>query len=189
MVFAMPVNAPNLITICRILLVPLTIWLMLSGAFAFAFGAFILAGLSDAVDGFLARRFQLQTELGEILDPIADKALLVSIFVALGILGHLPAWLVILVATRDVLIVGAVVISWFMERPVPMKPLWISKVNTTGQILLAGATLAALGFGLDLELLLAAGIVITAALTTASGAIYLRNWTRHMSGGQGGETP
>lgn len=187
MVIVMPVNAPNLITICRILLVPLTIWLMLSGAFAFAFGAFILAGLSDAVDGFLARRFQLQTELGEILDPIADKALLVSIFVALGILGHLPAWLVILVATRDVLIVGAVVISWFMERPVPTKPLWISKVNTTGQILLAGTTLAALGFGLELELLLAAGIVITAALTTASGAIYLRNWTRHMSGGRGGE--
>jgi cardiolipin synthase len=189
MLLAMPVNAPNLITICRILLVPVTIWLILSGAYVLAFGAFILAGLSDAVDGFLARRFRLQTELGEILDPIADKALLVSIFVALGIQEHLPAWLVILVATRDVLIVGAVVISWFMERPVPMKPLWISKVNTTGQILLAGATLATLGFGLDVGLLLAAGIVATAALTAASGAIYLRNWTRHMSGSQGEKIP
>lgn len=186
---AMPVNAPNLITICRILLVPLTIWLILSNSYAFAFGAFILAGLSDAVDGFLARRFKLQTELGEILDPIADKALLVSIFVALGVLGHLPAWLVILVASRDVLIVGAVVISWIMGRPVPMKPLWISKVNTTAQILLAGATLAALGFSLEIERLLNAGIAATAALTAASGAVYLRNWTRHMSNGSSGENP
>lgn len=185
----MPVNAPNLITIFRILLVPLTIWLILSNSYAFAFGAFILAGLTDAIDGFLARRFNLQTELGEILDPIADKALLVSIFVALGILGHLPTWLVILVASRDVLIIGAVVISWIMDRPVPMKPLWISKVNTTGQILLAGAALAALGFGLEMGPLFNAGIAATAALTAASGAFYLRNWTRHMSSDQGGENP
>lgn len=185
----MPVNAPNLITIFRILLVPLTIWLILSSSYAFAFGVFILAGLTDAIDGFLARRFNLQTELGEILDPIADKALLVSIFVALGVLGHMPAWLVILVASRDVLIIGAVVISWIMGRPVPMKPLWISKVNTTGQILLAGAALAALGFGLEMRPLFNAGIAATAALTVASGAIYLRNWTRHMSNGRSGEIP
>ncbi len=185
----MPVNAPNFVTICRILLVPLTIWLILSSSFAIAFGVFIFAGLSDAVDGFLARRYKLQTELGEILDPIADKALLVSIFVALGMLERLPAWLVILVVTRDVLIIGAVVISWFMERPVPMKPLWISKVNTTSQILLAGATLAALGFDLEMQRVLDVGVAVTAVLTAASGALYLRNWTRHMSAGSGEMLP
>jgi cardiolipin synthase (CMP-forming) len=180
----MPVNAPNLITICRILLVPITVWLILSSAFDFAFGVFVLAGLTDAVDGFLARRFQLQTDLGAMLDPIADKALLVSIFVALGTLGHLPAWLVILVVTRDILIIGAVVISWVMDRPIPMKPLWISKVNTAGQIILAGATLATLGFSYELGRLLATGIGLTAALTAASGAIYMRDWIRHMSSTQ-----
>jgi cardiolipin synthase len=185
----MHVNIPNLITIFRILLVPLTVWLILSEAFHFAFMAFIIAGLSDAVDGFLARRFRLQTELGEVLDPIADKALLVSIFVALGSLGHLPVWLVILVTSRDVLIVGAVVISWFMARPVAMRPLLISKINTTGQIVLACAVLASLGFGWRLGLLLDAGIAAIAALTAASGAVYMRDWVRHMSnGGKGTST-
>ena len=184
----MPMAIPNIITICRILLVPLTIWLIISNAYDFAFAAFILAGLSDAVDGYLARRFQLQTELGEILDPIADKALLVSIFVALGALGHLPVWLVILVASRDVLIVGAVVISWFMDKPIAMKPLWISKVNTTGQIALAGTVLADLGFGWQIGSLLEIGLVLIAALTAASGAIYMRDWVRHMSNG-GKDTP
>jgi cardiolipin synthase len=185
----MPVNVPNLITICRILLVPLTIWLILSDAHAIAFGVFVLAGLTDAVDGFLARRFQLQTELGAMLDPIADKALLVSIFVALGALGHLPAWLVILVVTRDILIVGAVVISWVMNQPIPVKPLRVSKVNTTGQIILAGATLASLGFAIDMRPLLDIGGVATAVLTALSGAFYMRDWIRHMSGtGQGGSS-
>jgi cardiolipin synthase len=179
----MPVNIPNFITILRILLVPFTVWLIITGSFHFAFATFVVAGLSDAIDGFLARRFHLQTDLGEVLDPIADKALLVSIFVALGALGHLPVWLVILVASRDVLIVGAVVISWFMDKPVVMRPLWISKVNTTGQIVLAGLVLASLGFGIDWKGLELVGFIVIAALTAVSGAIYMRDWVRHMSKG------
>ncbi len=176
----MPVSLPNIITILRILLVPLTVWLMIKGDFAKAFLAFIIAGISDGVDGYLARRFSLQTELGAYLDPLADKALLVSIFVVLGILQHIPDWLVILVVTRDVLIVGAVVLAWVMAKPMKMRPLWVSKVNTAAQIIFAGGMLAILGLGIHIEPLILSGIVAVSALTLASGALYMRDWLLHM---------
>jgi cardiolipin synthase (CMP-forming) len=177
----MPVNVPNFITICRILLVPVTIWLIINHAYGFAFAAFAIAGLSDAVDGLIARRFRLQTELGAYLDAIADKALLVSIFVSLGILAELPSWLVILVVTRDVLIVGAVVLAWLLDKPMEMRPSLLSKINTTGQIMLAVTVLAALAFDWQLGHLLTVGKAGVAALTFASGALYMRDWVKHMS--------
>ncbi len=88
-----------------------------------AFVLFLVAGVSDAVDGFLAKRFRMTTVLGSYLDPLADKALLVSIYVTLGINGQLPRWLVILVVSRDVMIVGGVMLSWLVGSPVKMKPL------------------------------------------------------------------
>jgi len=100
-------NLPNIITLARILLVPVTIWLIVSGEFGFAFLVFISAGIGDGIDGFIARRYNMKTQLGAYLDPLADKVLLVSIYISLGFLQHMPAWLVILVASRDVLIVGA----------------------------------------------------------------------------------
>jgi cardiolipin synthase (CMP-forming) len=181
----MSVNVPNFITICRILLVPVTIWLIISEAYGFAFLAFAVAGLSDAIDGLLARRFKLQTELGAYLDAIADKALLVSIFVSLGILAELPPWLVILVVTRDVLIVGAVVLSWLLEKPLAMRPSLISKVNTAGQILLVVSVLAALALRRELGGVLLAGELGVAVLTFASGALYMRDWVKHMSTANG----
>ena len=87
-------SLPNLITIGRILLVPLTIWLIVSGEYLLAFLAFIIAGISDGVDGFIAKRYDLKTQLGAYLDPLADKLLLVSIYVSLGLLHVMPAWLV-----------------------------------------------------------------------------------------------
>jgi cardiolipin synthase (CMP-forming) len=176
-----PVNLPNFITIIRILLVPFTIWLMISNAFGLAFVAFVLAGISDGVDGYIARRYNLKTDLGSYLDPLADKALLVSIFVVLGILQVIPTWLVILVATRDVLIIGAVILSWIMDKPMKMRPLPISKVNTTMQIIFAGVVLAMLGTDLNLEPVLISGISAVAVLTVASGALYMRDWMRHMA--------
>ena len=112
------INLPNAITIARILAVPLMIWLIVSGDYLAAFWVFVLAGISDGVDGFIAKRFGLQTELGAYLDPLADKLLLVSIFVSLGMLRVLPAWVVILVVSRDILIVGGQIIDgtgspWF----------------------------------------------------------------------------
>jgi cardiolipin synthase (CMP-forming) len=173
-------NFPNLITIMRILLVPLTIWFLISGYFTSAFLVFILAGISDGVDGYLARVTNNQTELGAYLDPLADKALLVSVYGALGIIKILPAWLVLIVITRDVLIIGGVILAWLIGQPLQMKPLWISKVNTVAQIAFVGLVLAALGLDFDVHVLLQFGTYVVAALTIASGAFYLRNWAKHV---------
>ena len=116
------INLPNAITIARILAVPLMIWLIVSGDYLAAFWIFVLAGISDGVDGFIAKRFGLQTELGAYLDPLADKLLLVSIFVSLGMLRVLPPWVVILVVSRDILIVGGVLLSKMINQPVRVQP-------------------------------------------------------------------
>ncbi len=176
-------NIPNLITIFRILLVPLTVWLLTTQSFMIAFIVFVIAGLSDGIDGFLARRFNWQSELGSYLDPLADKTLLVSIFVMLGILRFVPDWLVFLVVTRDIMIISAVMLSWLMDKPVSMQPLWISKVTTVGQIIFAGSALFLLGLEKDATNSLFAGSVIVAVLTVASGSLYLRNWLQHMNNG------
>lgn len=146
-----------------------------------AFVTFLVAGLSDAVDGFLAKRFSWQTELGAYLDPIADKALLVSIYVALGFYEYLPAWLVILVVSRDILIIGAILLSGMINRPVQMHPLPISKVNTAGQIILAALVLFDLSIGLNVTNLTTVIVWLVGLLTVASATAYLVTWFRHMS--------
>lgn len=174
-------SIPNIITLGRILLVPIIIWAIASNQMEIAFAIFVIAGVSDAVDGFLAKRFNMASELGALLDPLADKALLVSIFVTLGILGAVPIWLVILVVSRDIMIVGAVIVSWLFNKPVPMKPLLVSKLNTGAQVGFAALVLAALGFGFDsspYETFLMAAIAI---LTLVSVSFYLVEWVRHMS--------
>src|SRR3954467_5498508 len=142
-------SIPNLITLGRILLVPVVVWAIASNQMLFAFLLFAAAGISDAVDGFLAKRFGMTSELGAYLDPLADKVLIVSIYVSLGIAEALPRWLVILVVSRDLLIVGGVMFSWILGKPVSVKPHPGSKVNTVVQLLLVGLVLAALGFGFD----------------------------------------
>ncbi len=90
---------------------PIVFWLLLQGQTQMAFVLFVIAGISDGVDGFLAKRYGWTTELGAYLDPLADKLLIVSIFVALGVKGALPSWLVIAVVSRDILIVTGVVLA------------------------------------------------------------------------------
>ena len=109
------------------------------------------AGISDAVDGYLAKRFNWTTELGAYLDPLADKALIVSIYIALAVRGELPLWLVIAVVSRDILILLAVLLSWLLAQPVRIKPLAVSKLNTLAQIVLAATVLADGAFNLGLE--------------------------------------
>jgi cardiolipin synthase (CMP-forming) len=174
-------NIPNLITIGRILLVPITIWLLISEEFGLAFLTFILAGISDGVDGFLARRWKMQSELGAYLDPLADKALLVSVYAALGLIKVLPAWLVLIVITRDILIVGGVLLARVLDKPLAMKPLTISKINTAVQIAFAGLVLGVLSTNLNAKPILIIGTITVAALTILSGAFYLRDWTTHMN--------
>lgn len=160
---------------------PVIFWLVVSGQPRLAFLLFVVAGVSDGVDGYLAKRFGWQTELGAYLDPLADKLLLVSIFVALGVLGTLPSWLVIAVVSRDILIVAGVVLAWLLDHPMTIRPLWISKANTVAQIVLAATALASLGFELQLAPLLELFIWVTAGLTVLSMAAYVRQWMQHMS--------
>jgi cardiolipin synthase len=173
-------SIPNLITLARILSVPIMVWAIASGEMLFAFVLFAAAGISDAVDGFLAKRFGMASELGAYLDPLADKTLLVSIYVTLGIEGDIARWLVILVVSRDVMIVGAVMLSWLVGKPIAVKPLLVSKVNTAAQIVLVGLVLGSLGFGIGLGVLLTAATYVVAALTLISVGAYVREWVLHM---------
>jgi cardiolipin synthase len=175
-------NIPNLITLGRVILVPVVFWLLVSGKPQAAFVAFVLAGLSDAIDGYLAKRYGWTTELGAYLDPLADKLLIVSMFVALGVRDALPSWLVIAVVTRDFLIIAGVMLSWLLDHPVRIRPFAVSKANTLVQLLLLATVLADEGFALGLAGPRTVLIWLTAVLTLASLAAYLRAWLRHMSG-------
>lgn len=174
-------SIPNVITVLRFFLVPVVVWLIIDGELKLAFIAFAAAGATDALDGYLAKRFGWQTVLGAYLDPIADKVLLVSIYMVLGLFSHLPVWLVIAVVTRDIFIVGAFLLSWMLDRPIEVRPLFISKANTTGQIVLAALVLADLGFTLGLGALTTALVWITGILTILSAGAYMINWLRDMA--------
>jgi cardiolipin synthase len=137
--------------------------------------------VSDAVDGFIARRFDMRSEFGAYIDPIADKALLMSIYVTLSVAGILPSWLAIVVVSRDLMIVSAVMLSWVMQRPVEIKPLLVSKLNTAAQIGFAALILSTKAFGVDLLGFGDGAMAVVAALTVASAAAYLAGWLRHMA--------
>jgi len=177
----MGLSLPNLISVGRIILVPLIVWLIVSDRMLAAAVVFLLAGISDAVDGFIAKRFNQTTELGAYLDPLADKLLLVSIYVSLGFLDHLQPWLVITVVSRDILIVGAFLLSWVLARPVEVRPLVVSKINTVAQIVLAAVVLANAGLNLSVGDAIFALSLAVAILTLASGGAYLTEWLRHMA--------
>jgi cardiolipin synthase len=162
------------------LLVPLIIWLITASQPAGAFYVLIVAGVSDAVDGFLARQFDLRSDLGTYLDPIADKALLVSIYVTLATVAAIPVWLAILTVSRDLLIVGAFVLSWMLDVPQSVRPLRISKANTVAQIVLAVVVLGDLAFSIDLSIIRTILVYLVAFLTVVSATIYLVDWVRHM---------
>src|SRR5262245_5298825 len=146
-----------------------------------AFLVFLAAGVSDAVDGFLAKRFGMTSEIGAYLDPLADKVLIVSIYVALGIAGAIPRWLVILVVSRDIMIVGAVILSWLVAKPVELKPLFISKLNTAAQIVFACLILASLGFRFDAGVVQTLAMALVAVLTLLSVGFYVAEWVRHLN--------
>lgn len=184
-----PLTIPNLITIMRFVLVPAVVLAMLNMRWDWAFAGFLVAGISDGVDGFIARRFNQHSKLGAYLDPMADKVLLVSVFVVMGFIGQLPLWLVVTMVSRDALIICAVLLSTVMAHPVEMKPLYVSKANTAAQIVLAAVVLGELALGLHLDPLRSALILLSGVLTVASAAAYLVAWLRHMSGYGEGSTP
>ncbi|MEA2937582.1 MAG: hypothetical protein QOC56_1086 [Alphaproteobacteria bacterium] len=179
-------SIPNLITLARILAVPVIVWAITSGEMRIAFALFLVAGLSDLVDGYLAKRFGMATELGAYLDPLADKAMIVSIYVALGVSGAMPRWLVILVVSRDIMIVCAVILSWVVDKPVKLKPLAVSKLNTVAQIVFATIVLAALAFRWDIPIVINALMALVAVLTLLSIGFYVAEWVRHMNASASG---
>lgn len=175
-------TVPNFITIARLITVPLIVWLMIADRFLEATVLFVLAGISDAADGFIAKRFGSRSELGAYLDPIADKALLVSVFVTLGLKGALPAWLIVLVVSRDFFIIGAMLLAYILSNPMPVRPLLVSKVNTTAQILLIAFVLVDRSGAFGLGALIWITVLGVAVLTVISAGAYLIEWVRHMAG-------
>jgi cardiolipin synthase len=172
---------PNLITIGRLFLVPLVIVMIINERWQAAFVIFVAAGISDAIDGFIAKRFDMTSELGAYLDPVADKALIVSIYITLAMGGTIPSWLAILVVSRDVMIVSAVILSWVMAKPVPIAPLVVSKLNTAAQLAFAALVLGSRAFGVDPGQIVAVGQLVVAILTLGSMTAYLAFWLRHMA--------
>jgi len=177
---------PNVITGLRILAVPVVVWLVLVDRMAAAFWVFAAAGISDAIDGWLAKRLNAHTVLGSYLDPLADKLLLVALYILLGRSGHIPGWLVVLVLVRDAALLGVSILLVRADRSLAMRPLPISKLNTLLQIVLAGFVLARLGFGFpDLGVgkdILVYGVALT---TIVSGVAYLRRMGAGKPRGEG----
>lgn len=174
-------HIPNMITLGRILCVPVMIWLILKHDFNAAFWLFIIAGISDGVDGYLAKVMNARTKVGAFLDPIADKFLLVSCFIFLGVQGLLPLWLVIMVVFRDVsIVVGAGLIE-LLTHNLKMEPHMSSKINTVVQILLVSCVLAVHGLELNEMHRIADGLVYLSAVTVIfSGVMYLYYWGKAM---------
>jgi len=170
---------PNAITFARLCTVPLAVWLVLRHDLVVAFGLFLVAGATDAADGWLARQGR-SSAIGAVLDPVADKALLVSMYVTLASVGVLPSWIAILVVFRDILIVGGVLLLGVVGQPVAIRPLFISKVNTVLQILLVAAALLLAALGMPARWLLTPLLWVVAASTLVSGAAYIRRtaWLR-----------
>ncbi|MDH5300645.1 MAG: CDP-diacylglycerol--glycerol-3-phosphate 3-phosphatidyltransferase [Gammaproteobacteria bacterium] len=168
-------HIPNLITLLRILLVPVVVWQIVYGQAWLALSLFLFAAISDGVDGYLARRYGWRTRLGSILDPLADKLLMVSIFITLGWLLVVPFWFVLLVLVRDVVIIVGGIAYHMLVGKYSMAPSLISKINTTVQMLLVSVLMVAPLWGMPDTLI--QGLFYVAALTTVlSGINYVWVW-------------
>ena len=171
-------NLPNSITLIRLFCVPVIVWLIIVNQMEGAFWVSLAVSVSDAVDGIIAKRFKMVTVLGGFLDPIADKAFLVCVFIALGHEGYLPVWLVILVVFRDVLIIGGAILFQTLTQSLKMSPLMVSKINTAVQLLLVVLVLAGEAFNLYFESVRYVLVYLVAATTMWSGIAYVVRWTQ-----------
>lgn len=167
---------PNLITMFRIATVPVLIIALHGQHYDWAFLIFLISGISDGLDGFIAKRFDMASELGAILDPIADKALIFSSYLMLMLLGDLPFWLFLTVIFRDVLILGGSLLYVAINGQVKMAPSYPSKLNTFMQIFLVVAILAQKTFGFEYTTFTEYLIYATFITTIVSGAHYMWVW-------------
>lgn len=167
---------PNAITITRLALAPVMILLLKEHDFRAALAVFVIAGLSDALDGFIAKRYHQTSRLGAILDPVADKTLLVSVYVMMTVLDAIPFWLMLVVAFRDLLIVGGYLVYTSLVGPVHMRPSRLSKLNTFMQIALAVVVLLRLAALLPAPSWIEGLNYVVLVTTVASGLHYLWAW-------------
>lgn len=170
-------NIPNAISLFRLCSVPVFVWLLLRHQIDWAFWIFAIAALSDAIDGIIAKQFNQQTTLGGFLDPLADKALLVSAFVVMGVEGWVSMWIVLMVVFRDLVIVGGAIVFETVTKSLEMEPLLISKVNTLVQIAFILCVLAHLLFAVPGDHIVTLLQYAVAATTIISGAAYMVIWS------------
>jgi cardiolipin synthase len=170
-------DLPNIISTLRLAAVVPVIQLLISEHFGWALLVFLLAGISDGVDGFLAKHYGWRTPLGGILDPLADKALLISCFLVLGAMGLIPLWLTLAVLFRDLVIVSGGVLYHYLIEEVQAAPTRISKLNTVVQIVLVVVVIADAGPLPLPPIMIEALIWICLATTVLSGALYVLLWS------------
>jgi cardiolipin synthase len=178
-------NLPNFISLGRLFLTPLLICLIVVEELETAFWVFLIAGVSDILDGLLARLLKDQTVIGRYLDPLADKVLLIAVFLTLGAKGYIPAWLVVLAVFRDIMILGGTLLLFVFHRTPVIKPIFISKLNTFLQILVVALVLGlrvldkktTLPLALPLESL----FLLTGATVIISGVVYVIKWIRELN--------
>ena len=174
---------PNGISLLRILAVPLTVYLLLSQEIAAAFWVIIVAGVSDGLDGYLAKRLNAVTRIGTYLDPLADKTMLIAVCLCLAHLGFLPCWIIALAILRDLLILGGVLLSNILELELNVDPILISKLNTVLQIFMVSFALGHEALGWDLLQAVSALVYLVAFTTVVSGTLYLARWTGTLTSG------
>jgi cardiolipin synthase (CMP-forming) len=165
-------NLPNYITLLRIILIPFFINLMIYGYYGSALTVFAVACITDALDGLIARLTNTKTELGAFLDPIADKLLIISAFVTLVLLGMLPVWLVMIVVSRDVILVLGSIVLYYSDHVFTARPSIVGKATTLLQLIVVVLSLVLKNFGTELGAMTALQWA-TAGLTLTSGSQYV----------------
>ncbi len=171
-------NVPNMLTGLRLAAAPALVALLYRGLDSAALSIFVFAGLTDAADGYLAKRFNLMTRFGRYMDPAADKLLMLTSFLTLTALGFTPLWLTALVIVRDVAIVLGIALAHRWALPVRVTPSFLGKVSTAVQVIYVGLMLVMLTFSVNAPWLSSFAAFATAMFTLASGLGYAQIWLR-----------
>ena len=174
---------PNLITIVRLLLVPPVGWLLWHQDYGVALAVIAIAGISDGIDGELARRFDWRSRFGQFADPLADKLLVAVMFVVLLVQQHIPIWLAVVVVLRDLVIVGGAAAYRLLFDDIEISPTFVSKTNTVVQVVLPILVLVTLLDVPALSALVGATVEpwffgLVAVLAVWSGLDYVISWSR-----------
>lgn len=170
-------DIPNLLTMSRLAMIPPIIYLIATHAYQHALLLFFIAGFTDALDGFLAKKFKWQSSLGSILDPVADKLLIISSYLVLSYVGHIPWWLTFAIISRDAIIfIGALFYSYNIDELEYMQPSVVSKINTFSQIFLVLLVLFSLAFNIVEQTWIDSVVYMVLTTTFLSGADYVWTW-------------